>query len=98
MAKKKVAKKKEVLKGELITKAEADAIKKQNSPMVSKANRLVIKNTKGENNAYEVLKTIKERIKFIEDKRTTITSPLNVSLREVNKLFKELAAPVKESD
>ncbi|MCK5612611.1 hypothetical protein KAR91_62645 [Candidatus Pacearchaeota archaeon] len=84
--------------GTLITKAESDKIKKANSPMVLKASRLVIKTTTGEDNAYEALKVIKERLKFIEGKRTKITKPLNASLREVNALFKELTQPLKDAD
>ena len=84
--------------GTLITKAESDKIKKANSPMVLKASKLVIKTTTGENNAYEALQVIKERLKFIEGKRTKITVPLNKSLKEVNALFKELAAPLKKAD
>ena len=82
----------------LITKAEADKIRKQNAPTVTKAKKLEITTVKGENRAYEDLKVVKDAIKFIEGKRTKITSPLNASLREVNAMFKELSAPLKEAD
>ena len=82
----------------LITKAESYKIKKVNSSMVLKASRLIIKTTTGEDNAYDVLTVIKERLKFIEGKRTAITKPLNKSLKEVNALFKELSQPLKDAD
>lgn len=85
-------------KQEIITQAEVTRIKKKNLPAVSKAASLEIKKVADEDNAFEALKVIKERLNFIEDKRTAITKPLNVSLREVNKLFKELSTPLREAD
>ncbi|KKM26707.1 hypothetical protein LCGC14_1581980 [marine sediment metagenome] len=83
---------------ELITKAESEEIRKQNSPIVAEANKLVINTAEGENKAFEALKVIKERLEFVENKRTVITKPLNKSLREVNTLFKELSGPLKTAD
>lgn len=101
MAKKKVSKKKVVAstnKNQLITRAESDKLKKQYAPIVAKANKLVISKPAHEDLAYTELQTIKEAIKFIDGKRTLITKPLNVALKETNALFKELSAPLKDAD
>ena len=83
---------------ELITKVEVQKIRKGNVPLVNAANRLVVSSPVDENQAYDVLKTIKEKINVIEKRRTSITKPLNHSLREVNSLFKELSQPLREAD
>jgi len=83
---------------ELITKAEADKIRKKHAPTVAKAEKMIIKTTTQENSAYEELKVIKEALKFVEEKRTAITGPLNQSLKATNSMFKELFGPLKNAD
>jgi hypothetical protein len=81
-----------------VPQAEIVKIEKENKPIVKAANALVIKNVDHENEAYEVLKTIKKQKKIIETKRKSITQPLNASLKEVNAMFKTLTGPLDEAD
>jgi len=87
-----------VVKAELITKAEMAKIQRENKLPVVAAGKLVLLTPEDENKAYTVLTTIKDRLKFIEERRTKITVPLNKSLREVNALFKDLSKPLKDAD
>jgi len=68
------------------------------SEIVQIADALTIITPAGENGAYDILKRIKVLKKEIEDKRTSITKPLNASLRAANALFKTLTAPLNEAD
>jgi len=86
------------MKNELITKAEADKLRKKNEAIIVKAEKMEITSPKQEAKAYENLKVIKDALKFVEDKRTAITKPLNQSLREVNAMFKKLAEPLNNAD
>ena len=86
------------MKNELITKAEADKLRKKNEAIIVKAEKMEITSPKQEAKAYENLKVIKDALKFVEDKRTAITKPLNQSLREVNAMFKKLAEPLNGAD
>jgi paraquat-inducible protein B len=45
-----------------------------------------------------ILKHISQQMKMIEEKRKTFTQPLNQSLREINKTFKELTTPLQTAD
>lgn len=82
----------------IVPQAEIERLKKESSPIIKKAEALIIKTAQGETEAYEILKQIKDRIKLIEGKRKAITQPLNQSLKAANALFKTLAEPVKEAD
>lgn len=62
------------------------------------ADTITIQSASEEQKAYDVLRDVATAIKTIEKKRTAITKPINVSLREVNAMFKTLASPFKEAD
>lgn len=48
--------------------------------------------------AADVLRDVKARYKAVEERRKSITQPLNTALREVNKLFKPLTTALLESE
>jgi len=81
-----------------VSHTEIVKIQNQNKPVISKAEALVIKVSDDESAAYKILQAIKERMKLVEDKRTSITKPMNKSLKEVNALFKTLSEPLKTAD
>lgn len=68
------------------------------APLVQNAQSLVIRIVEDENSALAILGRIKEMQKQIEDKRTSITKPLNTALKEANKLFKALSEPLDWAD
>ena len=86
------------MKVEVVPKNELVKIEKENKPVVSKAQAFVVKVSDDETKAYDILRQIKERINLIEEKRTSITKPLNASLKAANTLFKQLSDPLKEAD
>ncbi len=48
--------------------------------------------------AAELLRDVKSKHKIIETKRTSITKPMNVALREVNALFKPIKSQLEECE
>jgi len=86
------------MKNELITKAEADKLRKKNAPIVARADKMIISTIAHEEKATTELKVIKDGLKFIEDRRTAITKPLNQSIKAANNMFKEIAQPLKDAD
>jgi len=83
---------------EIVPAAEVAKFKRGSAEIVKIADDLVVTTKVEENNAYDILKRIKALKKEIEDKRTSITKPLNTSLRAANALFKPLSLPLMEAD
>jgi len=80
-----------------ISKTELARMRDNGAVVVTKANILTVTTITQENKAYEILKAIKAQLTLIEKKRTSITGPLNQSLREANTMFKTLAKPLNDA-
>ncbi len=78
---------------EVQVEAKRDAVR-----LTKMANEIVVTSKEQEEFAYELLINIKKGLKTIESQRKKITKPLNDSLKEVNGMFKMLAAPFKDAD
>jgi hypothetical protein len=70
---------------------------KQVQPVIQKAKEIVIKSVDDVEKASKFLRRIKDAEIIIEDKRKSFTQPLNASLKEINKTFKEMKAPLVEA-
>jgi len=81
-----------------IAPRELAKIKSEVTAVVSAAKRFKLTTVKNEERALEILRQLKNQLKLVEGKRTSITKPLNQSLRATNTLFKEIAAPLKQAD
>ena len=82
----------------VIASHELVKIKSRTATVIAPANRIIVSTVKGENKALDILKAIKEQLTLIENKRTSITKPINESLRITNAMFKELSLPLKTAD
>lgn len=78
-----------------IRAAEVAKFKRGGTEIVEIADSLVVSAKAEENDAYDILKRIKTLSEEIESRRTSITKPLNASLRAANALFKPLSSPLK---
>jgi hypothetical protein len=83
---------------QIIPANEVQTIKGKSSVIIARAEALVVDSAEDENRSYDILGNIKDRLKEIEVRRTSITKPLNESLKETNKLFKTLSSPLKKAD
>jgi len=81
----------------VVSKAALARMKDNSAVVVTKAQKLTVISVVQENKAYDILKEVRAQEKLIEGKRTSITGPLNQSLRETNSMFKTLSAPLKEA-
>ncbi len=69
------------------------AIRKDQSSLIEKIERVEVKNDEDVKQASDWLGQIKARIKRIEDKRIEYTKPLNDQVKKINADFKTLAEP-----
>jgi len=93
-----MAKKTKVTVTSLVPQEVAVKARKDGNVAVITANTIRVKTVEQEGDAYHILTKIKNTLKAIEDKRKTITQPLNESLKATNNMFKELSEPFKEAD
>jgi len=68
-----------------------------NISLVDAAKGAVIESEENLSTAVDILSTIKERIKKIENERTTIVKPINDSVNHINSRFKALTEPLKDA-
>lgn len=73
-------------------------VKTGTSELVAYAAELKITSPEEATVAGEKLSQISELLKVIEDKRTSITKPINASLKTLNAMFKNLSEPLKIVD
>lgn len=73
-------------------------VKTGTSELVAYAAELKITSPEEATVAGEKLSQISELLKVIEDKRTSITKPINTSLKALNAMFKNLSEPLKVVD
>ena len=66
--------------------------------MTTLASKLKVTNATQETSAYTGLKSIKATLKEIETERKRIKDPIVAAGKATDKLFKQLAAPLKEAD
>ena len=76
---------------------ELQEIENQVSPVIARAREYVVENVEDVENASTFLKEIRDIEKTIEDKRTTLTKPLNQSLKNINDMFKRASQPLAEA-
>ena len=81
-----------------IAPGELAKIKSNVTTVVLAAKKFELTTVENEEVALEILRQLKDQLKLVEDKRTSITKPLNQSLKATNALFKEIVAPLKEAD
>lgn len=87
-----------VTKVTAVPKGEIEKYQSENHEIIQKAEAFKIKVVADEDQAHDILKEVKERLKFLDKKRKEITQPLNKSLKSANAMFKELSEPLKEVD
>jgi hypothetical protein len=80
-----------------VSKTELVRMKSNQAMVVRKANQLKVTTVKQEDKAYDILKEIRAQQRLIEEKRISITGPLNQALRETNDMFKVISAPLKDA-
>jgi len=66
-------------------------------PATIKAETLVVRSEEDVEEGSNLLRKIKDAEIIIEDKRKSFTAPLNKSLKEINKTFKEMTLPLVEA-
>jgi len=82
----------------MIAKSELVKIESRTAEVIAPARVLKVTTVAQENRALEALRLIKGQLTLIEKKRTSITKPINESLRTTNAMFKELSEPLKTAD
>jgi len=80
------------------TKEVITVIMGENSGLVAKANSVVIETGDDLNVAADLLSEIKARLRDSEKKRKEIVKPFNDGVKVINSNFKEVSAPLMESE
>jgi len=73
------------------------AIQTESQTFIELANAQTVLNQEEADTANATLQTIAKGLKQIEEKRKSFTAPLNQSLNEINKTFKDVVAPINEA-
>lgn len=73
-------------------------LERESLPIIKKAKAITVKSANAETSAYEIRNQIRARRKLVEEKRLSITGPLNQSLKSANALFKTLSQPLKAAE
>lgn len=73
---------------------EIQVLTNEQQPLIALAENIVVENSEQNAIAVERSGDIKNALKKIEEKRLSFTKPLNESLKNINKTFKELCAPL----
>lgn len=77
-----------------LAQQKADQIRNAIGPVIEAVGRVAILNDAEFKEAANLLADADIKLRLIEERRVTITGPLNESLRQVNAIFKEVAAPL----
>jgi len=82
----------------IVARNELSAIESRTAAIVFPAHKLEVTTVEQENKALTILKAIKGQLDMIEEKRVSITQPINQSLRRTNDMFKKLSVPLTQAD
>jgi len=73
---------------------EVQLLTDEQQPLIALAENIVVENSEQNDIAVERSGDLKNALKRIEEKRLSFTQPINESLKNINKMFKELGAPL----
>jgi malate synthase len=76
---------------------EIQTIQSSSNAFIEMANAHMVLDQEQADKANDILKTITNGLKQIEDKRKSFTAPLNQSLKEINATFKQIVEPIENA-